>query len=107
MRNGCNVLILLFRQIVTMNVELERASKSDVQKLEAFAYGEDRQPELERLAHSREFPFIARGIGIFFEHGWIRDRLAKKFQRNVGSAGEQQTIGIVEHYFAAARVRNC
>ena len=101
-----NVVILLFGQIVAANIEFERAAKSDVENLEAFAYSEDRQPEFERFAHSREFPFIARGIRIFFEHGWIRDRLAKKFLRDVGSAGKQQTIGIVERYFAAARVRN-
>ena len=101
-----NVVILLFGQIVAANIEFQGPSESDVQNLEAFAYSEDRQPEFERFAHSREFPFITRGIRIFFEHGGIRDWLAKKFLRDVGSAGKQQTISIVERYFAATCVRN-
>ena len=107
MRNGWNVVILLFGQSwpgmssfsVPPSATLKIWSPLQIAKI-----GSPRSSACLTAANSQRSRV---GIDILFEHGWIGDRLAKKFRGDVGSAGKEQTIGIVERYFAAARVRNC
>src|SRR5437660_2841689 len=68
-----NIVVLLFRQFMTGNIELERAAKRDVEKLHPFANCENRQTARERLINRCKFPAVPHRIDIFLENARIRN----------------------------------
>src|SRR5947209_13751271 len=70
----------------------------------ALADYENGQTVRERFVHGVEFPPIAHKIDILLEHAWIRDRLLQKFRRDIGTAGQKETVGLRDRDFAFARI---
>src|SRR6266404_3050332 len=101
-----NVVIFHLRKFVAGNIELERAAKRDVQNLHSFANGEDREAPREDISDRCKFPAVPFWIDIFFEHGRIGHRLSQKFRRDIGAAGEKQTIHLFHRHLALARIAN-
>src|SRR5262245_24840532 len=106
MAQWLNVAVALLRQIVAFDVELERAAKGDVEHLKSFANREDRQPTPKRFLHGCEFPAITLPVDVFIQHRRIGDFLSQKFWRNIGPAGQQKPIHLVEANMPISRVPN-
>jgi hypothetical protein len=104
MRGANGAAVALFRQIVAFNVELQCAAKGDIEYLKPLANGEDRQPARERFPHGGKFPVVAFLVDLFVQHGWIENFLAQKFRRNIGTAGEQETIHLVQANISTSRI---
>src|SRR5438477_2773066 len=81
-----DVARLLIRQVMAGNVEMEGTAEGDIKGLQSFANRENRKPAFDRILDCLEFPAIAIGIHIFFDHRWIGDRLVQELGSNVGSA---------------------
>src|SRR2546425_9444187 len=97
-------MILLLRQLVAGNVELERAAERDVQNLHAFANRENRQTAAEDFFDRIEFPAVSFWIDILLQHIWIDNFLPKKFRRDVRPAGQEESIHLFERDFFFARI---
>ena len=83
--------VLELEFVVVRNVEMKRAAKRDIEHLQAPADGEEGQPLPDRPGHDREFPGIARGVGIFDQAG-IGHRLAQEFAGDIAAAAEEQAV---------------
>src|SRR5205809_637702 len=81
-----NITMLLVAQIVSLDVELERAAECDVEHLKAFANCQNRQPARERVSNSLKLPAIALGIDLFIQHRRIGNVLTQKIGGNIGPA---------------------
>src|SRR6266542_4385389 len=104
MAQWLNVAIALLRQIVTFDIELQCAAKGDIEYLKPLANGEDRQHALERLVHGGKFTADAIRINMFIKERRIENFLAQKFRRNIGTAGEQETIHLVQANISISRI---
>src|SRR4030095_2363467 len=83
-----NVTMLLVGQIVSLDVEFERAAENDVEHLKTFANCQDRQPAGERVLDSLKLPTVTLRVDLFIQHRRVRNVLPQKFRRNIGAAGE-------------------
>jgi hypothetical protein len=104
MAQRLNVAVALLRQIVAFDIELQCAAKGDIEYLKPLANGEDRQSALERFLHGGKFPAVALRINLFIQERRIENFLAQKFWRNIGTAGEQETIHLVQANISISRV---
>ena len=59
-----DIVIFLLRQIMTFDIELEGSAERDVENLESFANGKDRQRARERVLRRLEFPGVPCKIDI-------------------------------------------
>src|SRR5881397_3629228 len=96
MAQWLNVAIALLGQIVAFDIELQCAAKGNIEELKPLANGEDRQPALERFLHGGKFPAVALRINLFIQERRIENFLAQEFRRNIGTAGEQESIHLVQ-----------
>ena len=67
MAQWLNVAVALLRQIVAFDVELQCASKGDIEYLQPLANGEDRQPARERFPDGRKFPAVAFRVDLLVQ----------------------------------------
>src|SRR5437870_5666405 len=104
MAQWLNVAIALLGQIVAFDIELQCAAKGDIEYLKPLANGEDRQPALERFLHGGKFPAVALRINLFIQERRIENFLAQKFRRNIGTAGEQESIHLVQANISISRI---
>src|SRR5882724_7972001 len=81
-----NIPLLLLRQIVYLDVELERAAECDVEHLKTFANCQNRQSARERVLDSLKLPAIALWVDLFIQHRRIGNVLPQKFRGNIGAA---------------------
>src|SRR2546429_3867318 len=81
-----NITLLLLRQIVPLDVELERAAEGDVEDLKTFANRQNRQPARERVLDSLKLPAVALRVDLFIQHRRIGNVLPQKFRRDIGAA---------------------
>src|SRR5437764_6718433 len=81
-----NISLLLLGQIMSLDVELERAAECDVEDLKTFANCQNRQPARERVLDSLKLPTVAFRIDLFIQHRRIGNVLPQKFQGNIGAA---------------------
>ena len=72
--------VLLLGQIMSLDVELERAAECDVEDLKTFANCQNRQPARERVLDSLKLPAVALGIDLFIQHRRIGNVLPQKFR---------------------------
>ena len=75
--------MLLVGQIVSLDVELERAAERDVEHLKTFTNCQNRQPAGKRVLDSLKFPAVALRVDLFIQHRRIGNFLAQKFRRNI------------------------
>src|SRR5215469_1642855 len=104
MAQWLNLAIALLRQIVAFDIELQCAAKGDVEYLEPFANGEDRQTARERFHYGCELPTVALRIGLFVQQRRIQNFLVQEFRRNIRAACEQQTVHSIERNIANPRI---
>src|SRR5215472_11977638 len=81
-----NITMLLVRQIVSLDVELERAAKGNVEYLKTFANRQNRQPAGKRVLDSMKLPAVAFRVDLFIQHGRVGNFLTQKFRRNIRAA---------------------
>ena len=81
-----NIPLLLLGQIMSLDVELERAAECDVEDLKTFANCQNRQPARERVLDSLKLPAVALRVDLFIQYRRIGDVLAQKLRRNIGAA---------------------
>jgi hypothetical protein len=62
-----NVVLFLFRKIMTGNVELQRTAKCDIQHLYASTNAKNRQTARERLGNRIELPAVPLRIDIVMD----------------------------------------
>ena len=104
MAQWLNFAIALLGQIVAFDIELQCPAKGDIEHLKPLANGEDRQPALERFLHGGKFPAVALRINLFIQERRIENFLAQKFRRNIGTAGEQESIHLVQANISISRI---
>src|SRR6267142_2066131 len=83
-----NIAMLLPWQIVSLDVELERAAECDVEDLKTFANCQNRQPTRERVLGSLKLPTVAVRVDLFIQHRRIGNVLPQKFRANIGAASD-------------------
>src|SRR6266496_5819733 len=81
-----NITMLLPGQIVSLDVELERAAECDVEDLKAFANCQNRQPSREYVLDSLKLPAVSLWVDLFIQHRRIGNVLAQEFRGNIGAA---------------------
>src|SRR5213594_1711195 len=81
-----NISLLLLGQIMSLDVELERAAECDVEDLKTFANCQNRQPARERVLDSLKLPAVALRVDLFIQHRRIGNVLPQKFRGNIGAA---------------------
>src|SRR4030095_9300173 len=112
MTGGCvvtqrlNIIVFLFGQLVTRNIELERPAKSDIQDLDAFANAENRQTARERFRNRVELPAVPRCIHLLIDQAWIENFLVQKFRRDIRAARQEQSVHLVHRNIVLARIEN-
>ena len=75
-----NVAMLLLGQIMSSDVELQRAAERDIEYLEPFANCQNRQPARKRFLHGLKFPAVAFRIDVLVQHRRIGNVLTQKFR---------------------------
>src|SRR5215510_11911722 len=83
-----NIAMLLVGQIMSLNVELERAAEGDIEDLKTFANCQNWQSTRERVLHSLKLPAVALRVDLFIQHRRIGNFLSQKLRRNIGAAGK-------------------
>ena len=83
---------------MSRNVEVESATERDVEKLHAFADGEDRQLPFERIFGGSELPAVALRLHVRIENRRIGDGLMKKLRRDIRTAAQEQALHFLERH---------
>src|SRR4029077_5624032 len=81
-----NIAMPLVGQIVSLDVELERAAEGHVEDLKTLANCQNRQPARERVLDSLKLPTVALRVDLFIQYRRIRNALPQKFRGNIGAA---------------------
>src|SRR4030095_3041381 len=81
-----NIPLLLLRQIVSLDVEFERAAEGNVEHLKTFANCQNRQSARERVLDSLKLPAVALRVDLFIQHRRIGNALPQEFRGNIGAA---------------------
>src|SRR5260370_39967836 len=81
-----NITMLLVGQIVSLDVELERATEGHVEDLKTLANCQNRQPARERVLDRLKLPAVALRVDLFIQHRRIGNVLPEKFWGNIGAA---------------------
>src|SRR6266576_6929710 len=80
-----NIPLLLLRQIVSLDIELERTAEGHVEDLKTLANCQNRQPARERVLDSLKLPTVAVQVDLFIQHRRIGSVLPQKFRGNIGA----------------------
>src|SRR5437016_8937522 len=78
-----NIPLLLLRQIMPCDVELERAAEGDVEDLKTFANCQNRHPARERVLDSLKLPAVSRWVDLFIQYRRIGNVLPQELRGNI------------------------
>src|SRR4051812_29892463 len=89
---------------MSRNVEVERATERDVEKLHAFADGEDRQLPSERIFGGSELPAVALRLHVRIENRRIGDGLMKNLRRDIRTAAQKKTLHFFQRHLLSSGI---